>query len=484
MAKSEQKTVSNYVLTIVDRSALNEIQGSLEILGFKVDTAFTHRQAKDALLSRPYEAIITSVSTDKASLFDEAIVDEKSQQMVYKSSFLRSLALDYPDTFRVIYGYEAVELEDIRHACFDCGADAVSNTPESIFDILYSIINYRRIELDAESKDVIYKELLNLAGGMVSHRLQKYNQIFEDRKTIKEVNHHVKVSDTPIRKCCSDRKEYSFYKSKIFRGMGSGPVVRIVQVSDTLGSHRSLILPEGDLFLHAGNFTSGKVASCLEQFHDFLTWINDEVLTKFRQVVFISGDQDMFLDIIACKYNAASREAQKILNKFLCNHPSVAFLENSSISFRGLKIFGSPTTLLNASYLSQNECKAFERNIESYARPSVDDECDILLTHRPPSFLYAEPNYELPSDHFYASQIDADDVKKPKIRLLFRKGKHPSNSEVKRTPRIHTFGHYGMEFGIEQNKGTVMVNCSQERVFQEHKDGGGIPLVVHLPTYR
>jgi hypothetical protein len=470
------------VLTILDWNVLEEVQGIIENLGFNVDAAFTHDQAKDALRIRPYDAIITSVSTEVASLFDDEIFDKPNRRVTYKSSFLRSLIVDFPDTFRIIYGYDAMEVEDIRHSCFECGADAVSSTPENIVDILLNIANYLQIQHGPDSNQIKCQELLNLAGGMVSHRLQRNNQLPENIDTMNQGN-QIQKNQNVMQKCSPNRKDFSYYKSKVFKTIGSGLMVRIVQVSDTLGDHRSLLIPEGDLFLHAGNFTSGKVETCLEQFHDFLDWIHEVVLTKCKHVAFISGEKDMFLDIIACKYNAASREARKILNNFLCNHPTVAFLENSSITYHGLKIFGSPTTLLKASNLSQDDYKAFERNVQSFVRAPIDDECDILLTHRPPSFLYVEPNFELPSENLYFSQAEAeaDDVKIPKRRFLLKKVKKAPKVVVKRAPTIHTFGHYGDDFGIEQYERTFLVNCSQESVLKNDKNGGGIPLVVHMP---
>jgi hypothetical protein len=52
---------------------------------------------------------------------------------------------------------------------------------------------------------------------------------------------------------------------------------------------------------------------------------------------------------------------------------------------------------------------------------------------------------------------------------------------VKIAPRIHTFDHYGNDFGIEQSKGASLVDCSQESVLKNDKVVGGMPLVVDIP---
>jgi hypothetical protein len=290
-------------------------------------------------------------------------------------------------------------------------------------------------------------------------------------------------------------------------------------VSDTVGQHRRLALPEGDIFLHGGNFTDGKVHTWLNQFVDFLDWIHDEVLASFRQVVFIAGSHDIFLDSIACKYNAASREAQKILNRFLSAHESVAFLENSSISHRGLKIYGSSTTLLKGldEGTAGGKLGAFERELQGLFRPEMDDECDILLTHRPPSFVFSQAPYELPTDRLYNIQVEDeqhnDQIPGGKKRLSFafrknalsdsRKGTQEEEStrsfpslfrkdnprsglqtKPKLAPRVHAFGHYGKDFGVEHDANTLLLNGSQDRFLQGEKDGTGIPLAVDVPLYR
>ena len=207
-------------------------------------------------------------------------------------------------------------------------------------------------------------------------------------------------------------------------------------------------------------------------------------------MAFIAGDRDIFLDIIACKYNAASREAQKILNKFLSRHKAVAFLENTSISFRGISIHGSSTTLLkglDGDALNKNKMGAFERNFDTYVRPEIDDDCDILLTHRPPSLLFVQAHYELPTDHVYRPQVESSEVnnKKKRVAPLFQKAKStPQVTKTKRTPRLHAFGHYGIDFGVEENFGTLLLNGSQDRILRDDKHGGGIPLMVDLPVSR
>lgn len=503
-------------------SLVNE---TVELLGLRLDHVITIHEAVMALRCCRYEVMITAVSTSQANLFDESSFDERTCQMVYKSQLLQQAICESPWTYRIVYGYEAMEFEDVRYACFDCGADAVVNSSDDLFTSLFGFLtpppttnsnrnNYTMDHYHHHHPLHIEREeqLLELADGIVTRRLQLQQGASMAMTNMTPNNnnhhhhHHLGIADeTAIsvrpqenlslasqlqgdrtdmstvtriaRNSDQLQQDYLLYKSKVFQGPGTGPSLRVVHLSDTVGHHRSLILPEGDLLLHGGNFTDGKTSTCLEQFSDFLDWIHEEALPKYRQVAFIAGDRDFFLDIIACKYNAASREAQKILNRFLSRHKSVAFLENTSISFRGITIHGSSTTLLKGSDVDEfkaNTMGAFERKFETYVRPEIDDECDILLTHRPPSHMFVQVHYVLPTDHLYRTEGENSDAntKKKRVVPLFHKNKSTSElKKTKQTPRLHAFGHYGNNFGVEERSGTLLLNGSQDRILRDDKNG-------------
>lgn len=503
-------------------SLLNE---TVELLGMRLDLVDTIHEAVIALRCCHYEVIITAVSTSLANLFDESLFDERTCQLVYKSHLLQQAIRESPSTYRIIYGYEAMEFEDVRCACFECGADAVVNSSETLFTALFGFLtppptnnnNNNNNAIDRHCQMERDEQLLQLAGGFVTRRLQTqgvsmtmttmtpHNHRIEEatnlvpcpQENLSSTNHsQTDSSPTLVKGRTSDQQQedYSVCKSKVFRAPGTGaPSLRVVHISDTLGRHRALNLPGGDILLHTGNFTNGKTATCLDQFTDFLDWIHEDVVPKYRQVVFIAGDRDFFLDIIACQYNAASREAQKILNRFLSRHKQVAFLENSSLSFRGITIHGSSTTLLKGSddteFNKNTKLGAFERKVETYVRPEINDECDILLTHRPPSHVFVQVPYVLPTDHLYRQvESSESDSKKKRVIPLFQKNKkNKPTSDLKTKklpPRLHAFGHYGSGFGADERLETLLLNGSQDRILRDDKHGGGIPLSVDLPLSR
>jgi hypothetical protein len=235
----------------------------------------------------------------------------------------------------------------------------------------------------------------------------------------------------------------------------------MVHVSDTNNHHRYLDLPRGDLFVHTGNFTNPLFprANAIQVFGDFLEWMDSTVCQKYQQVVFIAGNHDDILDRVNHRFISEHMDARQMLHNFLLSHPSVAYLENSFINFRGLKIYGSPTVYCHRS-------NAFERDLDLYNDAKTKENLegiDILLTNRAPSILDVGANYVLPVDHVYTTTV------------------HKRRNKRNDRPIVHAFGHCNKSFGIGFWEGTLMMNGSQERLHSLDKYGGGTPLVIDIP---
>ena len=66
--------------------------------------------------------------------------------------------------------------------------------------------------------------------------------------------------------------------------------MRIVAISDTHNRHQSLVLPEGDMLIHAGDVSSQGKQSQVE---DFLKWFSKQ---DFKYKIFIAGNHDFFFE--------------------------------------------------------------------------------------------------------------------------------------------------------------------------------------------
>ncbi len=135
--------------------------------------------------------------------------------------------------------------------------------------------------------------------------------------------------------------------------------MKLVCLSDTHGRHHDLNVPEGDILLHAGDFTRrGSQA----EIADFNQWLGQ--LSHPHKVV-IAGNHDFL-------FEQSPLEARKLLN-------NAHYLEDSGVTLMGLRIWGSPVSPRFFDW-------AFNRERGSDIRRHwslIPNSTDILITHTP-----------------------------------------------------------------------------------------------------
>jgi Icc-related predicted phosphoesterase len=102
--------------------------------------------------------------------------------------------------------------------------------------------------------------------------------------------------------------------------------MKAVIISDTHGRHEQLILPKGDLIIHAGDVSMRGMKLEIEA---FLEWFSS---LDFRYKVFIAGNHDFFFE-----FSDAHTIAELLPQ-------DVTYLNDSSTEIEGIKIWGSPIT--------------------------------------------------------------------------------------------------------------------------------------------
>ena len=247
---------------------------------------------------------------------------------------------------------------------------------------------------------------------------------------------------------------------------GSEESIRIVHISDTHNFHRYVDLPDGDLLLHTGdicgNYRTPYEFDVIDQFRDFLAWLEEKAIPKFDKIMFIGGNHDTYLDRM--KYPDIQKQVEDdILLPFLEKNPKVEYLCHSGTTYRGLCVYGTPTTICRVeAYNNRMRSNAFERTIDLRfkAWEQIPDDVDILLTHLPPSGMALGPS------GVSCSMLTS------KVYL---------ESPTKRPPRLHAFGHVHSSFGLAVRNETVLSNASQERLLRCDLHGGATPLVIDLP---
>jgi len=187
---------------------------------------------------------------------------------------------------------------------------------------------------------------------------------------------------------------------------------RIVACSDTHTKHRDLQIPEGDVFIFAGDF---EIRNNLDLF-EMSEWLKE---LPHKNVVAIFGNHDF-------TENYPKENMKQMFGR-------VHLLFNESITVDGFKIWGSPYSpyFNNWAWMQPDNMLA-----EIWA--SIPLETEILITHCPPFGILDQV---LPRDDSQGSRTLKDRVK-----------------DVH--PYLHLFGHIHEGFGQYTDGKTDYYNCS------------------------
>jgi Icc-related predicted phosphoesterase len=181
---------------------------------------------------------------------------------------------------------------------------------------------------------------------------------------------------------------------------------------NTHGHHRDVEVPDGDLLVHAGDFTffNGSTFAI----RDFNDWLGQ---LPHRSKVLIPGNHDSgFVD-------SAFRELIT----------EATLLINERTVMQGLKIWGSPCTPGDRGAFGARTAKERE---ELFSR--IPEDTDILITHGPPRGILDQSALE-------AKHQGCD-------QLL---------TAVRRVrPCVHVFGHVHQHYGMVRSAGTLFVNAA------------------------
>ncbi len=207
--------------------------------------------------------------------------------------------------------------------------------------------------------------------------------------------------------------------------------MRIVCISDTHGFHHQLELPDGDILIHAGDFSKQGTP---EEIHSFLTWFNEQA---FTHKIFIAGNHDFLAETDPIRFREMIPSG-------------LIYLENDGIELEGQYFWGSPITPWFFDW-------AFNRHRGEEIQPyweAIPPETSVLITHGPP----------------YG------------IRDLNVQGQLTGCGDLNRRiwqvrPSLHLFGHIHEAYGITDIDGIRFVNAAMLDVdYQEFRQ----PIVLEL----
>jgi Icc-related predicted phosphoesterase len=193
---------------------------------------------------------------------------------------------------------------------------------------------------------------------------------------------------------------------------------KLVLCSDSHEMHSRLSWPEGDILVHAGDFTMIGRSERIEEFGD---WLRD---SPFSAVVIIAGNHDILFQ----------REPEKA-RKLLLKHDKIHYLEDTGCTIDGISFYGTPW---------QPEFGygwAFTLSAEEELKKkwqSIPSDVQVLITHGPPAGIL---DFTVDRNHAGSASLLAEISQRIK-------------------PQLHLFGHIHEGHGICRIGETIFVNAS------------------------
>jgi len=190
--------------------------------------------------------------------------------------------------------------------------------------------------------------------------------------------------------------------------------LRVVCMSDTHTKHDRVKVPEGDILIHAGDFTNRGSISDIQRFSEFIG------RQPHKYKIVIAGNHDR-------SFESAPLDAQKELKNCI-------YLQDSGIEIEGIKIWGSPW---------QPEFCNWAFNLDR-GKPLkekwdlIPNDTDILITHGPP--------YGYGDETTNKEKVGCDE-----LLHAIKKRIHP---------KAHVCGHIHEAYGVEYDEDTTYINAS------------------------
>lgn len=189
--------------------------------------------------------------------------------------------------------------------------------------------------------------------------------------------------------------------------------MRIVAISDTHTYHKAVTIPDGDVFIHAGDFTSiGRV----HEVTAFNTWLG-KLPHKYKIVC--AGNHDAL-------FETQSSLARSLLTNAI-------YLQDDLVELEGIKFYGSPYTPTFCNwYFMRNRGEDIKKVWDK-----IPTNLDVLITHGPP---YGIQDWTLQGKH-----VGCEELRVAVDRIK---------------PKYHVFGHIHLCHGIYDFSGTTFINAS------------------------
>jgi len=191
--------------------------------------------------------------------------------------------------------------------------------------------------------------------------------------------------------------------------------LKFIAISDTHGRHADLILPKGDVLIHAGDVSR---IGDRNEIINFLQWFDSQ---PFAYKIFIAGNHDFYFE----------RMPPEIIKNSI--PPGVIYLNDSDITIENVKIWGSPVTPWFFDW-------AFNRqrgnDIQKHWNMMPND-VDILITHG--------PVYQILDKTISRQHVGCTDLLQKVMEIQ---------------PKYHICGHIHEAYGVVNKNNITFINAS------------------------
>lgn len=186
--------------------------------------------------------------------------------------------------------------------------------------------------------------------------------------------------------------------------------MKIIAISDTHNKHKSIIIPDGDVIVHAGDISS---MGHKHEIINFFKWFSK---LPHNHKILIAGNHDFYFQY-----------PESIIKEILPQN--IIYLYDEEIVIDGVKFWGSPYTPVFGNWAFMKSEKELEEHWKK-----IPEDVDVLITHGPPQGIL---DYEM-GDKELMSKL----------------------TTISCHPKIHIFGHIHEGYGIETKGVTKFVNAS------------------------
>ncbi|KAL4229003.1 metallophosphoesterase domain-containing protein 1 [Mactra antiquata] len=211
-------------------------------------------------------------------------------------------------------------------------------------------------------------------------------------------------------------------------------MLKFVCISDTHGLTDPTCIPDGDVLLHAGDFTLRGTWKQVDEFNNFL----GQLPHKWKVV--IAGNHDICMQskkkLGPMVYSMLTRHMEakgyKQCKDMLTN---CIYLQDEIVDICGIKIYGSPWSI---QYRGYDAFQLPEGDHMKMKWDKIPDDVDILMTHGPPYGIC-----DITKRGLHAGCLD----------LL-------SSIQTRIKPKVHVFGHIHEGYGKYNNGVTEFINAA------------------------